>query len=105
MKALKSMDWERYLTSGTKKVGRGQFSVGECVVIQDPTSKLWDTKAKVESIRDSGRSYWLITDEGSVYLRNRKFLKKQPADQDMLEEPRMKDKTAESRSGSEAEKP
>ena len=98
---------EKYLSTGTRKPARGQFSVGEKVLVQDAVSKLWAIQATVESIRDSGRSYWVITPEGSAYLRNRKFLKK-CADEGMHEEAGMKangDKSAECMSESAAEKP
>merc|ERR1711864_24747 len=72
----REMARQRYLSTGSKKVKKGQFSVGDKVTIQDVQSKLWDTEATIESVRDSGRSYWCMSADGRSYLRNRKFLKR-----------------------------
>ena len=48
---------------------------GDRVLIQHPISKLWDSSGKVIEIRQHGRSYYIETDEGTVCVRNRRFLK------------------------------
>ena len=98
---------EKYLSTGTRRPARGQFSVGEKVVVQDALSKQWTVQATMESVRDIGRSYWVITPEGAVYLRNRKFLKK-CADDNMNEEAGMRasgDRSADPMSESTTERP
>ena len=47
----------------------------EEVGLQDRQSKLWNIKAWVRGARPHGRSYLLETEYGSLFLRNRKFIK------------------------------
>ena len=67
---------DKYLTQGSHRAVWSQFAVGDRVWAQDTHTKRWDIEATVQSIRDSGRSYWIVTPEGGMYLRNRKYLAK-----------------------------
>ena len=52
---------------------------GQRVLVQNPVSKLWLTKAIVVEVRPDGRSYY-VDAAGKKLLRNRRFLKPDPAD-------------------------
>ena len=88
---------DKYLSTGTCRPARGQFAVGEKVFVHYIKSTRWTIEATVESIRDSGRSYWVVTIDGGVYLRNRKFLtkNKECADDKMNEVSGMNAKSAD----------
>ena len=49
--------------------------VGETVRVQDVRTGRWDTRARVESCRRSGKSYKLIDTEGYTIIRPRHLLK------------------------------
>jgi len=72
--------------SADKKFSLAPLSIGDKVRVQDPNSKLWDTLATVTEIRDDGRSYRIISEDGKLYLRNRRYLKpffaSSPADEE-----------------------
>ena len=53
--------------------------IGDSVRIQDAHTKKWDMKATVTDISQTGRTCDLITDEGIVMRRNRRFLTRQCA--------------------------
>ena len=50
------------------------FRVGDWVRVQNPISKLWDSKGFITEIRDSGRSFHVNIND-SIHLRNASFLK------------------------------
>ena len=52
------------------------LEMGDSVVLQDPKSDLWDTKAKVVEKRHNGRSYWVETEDGESFLRGRPMIRK-----------------------------
>ena len=52
------------------------LSRGQTVVIQNPHTKKWDTKAVVTSRRHTGRSYDLQCQDGKAAIRNRVHLKR-----------------------------
>ena len=62
-----------------KKQSKGKplqpLQIGDVVRVQDPITKLWDTKAKVIAVREHGRSYLLKKTNGVYFVRNRKFIK------------------------------
>ena len=47
---------------------------GEKVLVQNDSSKLWDTKGFIVSRREDGRSYTVKNSDGSIQLRNRRHL-------------------------------
>jgi hypothetical protein len=51
-----------------------KLSVGADVLIQDPQSKLWNSKGKIAAIRENKRSY-LVSVNGRNFVRNRKFIR------------------------------
>jgi len=51
------------------------LQVGTAVLMQDPHSGRWDGQGVIDSIRENGRSYVVISN-GRSYIRNRRFLKK-----------------------------
>ena len=50
------------------------FRIGDWVRVQNPVTKLWDSKGVIVDIRDSGRSFHVNIND-SMYLRNASFLK------------------------------
>ncbi|CAB4056609.1 unnamed protein product [Lepeophtheirus salmonis] len=52
-----------------------QLEMGECLAIQNPISRKWDTTCIIESVREKGRSYIVQGTNGETYLRNISFLK------------------------------
>ena len=68
---------EATIQKGSCRPFSKQFSVGEEVVSM--TTGRWDKPAIVIEVRPPGLSYRVQTPDGSVYLRNRKFLKKRIA--------------------------
>ena len=54
------------------------LDLGENVLLQNPTSKLWDKSGKIVSVLANGRSYEVQDDEGVVCRRNRRFLRQIP---------------------------
>lgn len=52
-----------------------QLSIGDAVMIQSPFTKLWDTRAHIQSACDNGRSFLLLTEGDKIIRRNRKFLR------------------------------
>ena len=48
---------------------------GDRVVLQDPKTKRWDTFGHIDSARDDNRSYNITCDDGTAFLRNRRFIK------------------------------
>jgi hypothetical protein len=51
-----------------------KLSVGADVLIQDPQSKLWNSRGKIAAIRENKRSY-LVSVNGRNFVRNRKFIR------------------------------
>ena len=51
------------------------LQIGDVVRVQDPITKLWDTKARVIAVREHGRSYLLKKQNCVFFVRNRKFIK------------------------------
>ena len=51
------------------------FSVGTRVWVQDLHSKRWPVKAVIQSIKDTGRTYVLVTDAGEEIIRNRIYIR------------------------------
>ena len=51
------------------------LTVGQEVWIQNDKTKKWDTKAKVKSVSETGRTYHLVTRDGVSVTRNRIFLR------------------------------
>ena len=51
------------------------LKVADKVWIQDDKTKLWNIPAVIDSIRNKGRSYHVIGDNGSCMLRNTRFVK------------------------------
>ena len=47
---------------------------GEKVLVQNDSTKLWDTKGLIVSRREDGRSYTVKISDGSIQLRNRRHL-------------------------------
>ena len=47
---------------------------GEKVLVQNDSTKLWDTKGIIVSRREDGRSYNVKNSDGSIQLRNRRHL-------------------------------
>ena len=60
---------------GTKKRKSKTLKVNEKVVVQHHKSKKWNIHGKVKEVVNMGRSYIIETNDGSEYLRNRKFVK------------------------------
>ena len=50
------------------------LNIGDAVVIQSKKTKKWDTTGHVERINETGRSYYVSTETGTVW-RNRRFLR------------------------------
>lgn len=53
-----------------------KFKVGQEVLIQNPTNKMWDTPGTVVAIGATGRDYRIKNDAGKSYWRNRRFLRR-----------------------------
>ncbi len=51
---------------------------GQIVFVQDPVSKRWDSLGQVESVRQDGKSYQLMNQEGKQFVRNRRMLRPAP---------------------------
>ena len=49
--------------------------IGQKVHLQNPVSLLWDKTGKITEVRENGRSYYVKSSEGGIYLRNRIFLR------------------------------
>ena len=62
------------------------LQLGEWVRIQDPITHQWTAKGIVLAVRDSGHSYDLETECGTLTTRNRRFLKPLSATQTSSEE-------------------
>ena len=54
--------------------------MGQKVVVQHHKSKKWNIHGKIKEVMNLGRSYTVETMDGSNYLRNRKFVKPDKAD-------------------------
>lgn len=67
-------------TQSTANVSPPTFEVGDRVILQNPHSRLWDEKGQVISVRDSNRSFEVLLDKGGVFVRNKKFLRRDPSD-------------------------
>ncbi|PCJ22642.1 MAG: hypothetical protein COA94_08945, partial [Rickettsiales bacterium] len=63
-------------TPSTEKSGKHQLQTGDRVRLQDPISRRWTETGIIQSACESGRSYFVKTENGSVRQRNRRFLKK-----------------------------
>ena len=50
------------------------LAVGTRVRVQDPISKVWDSKGVIEKVSTTGRSY-VVDIDGKFYRRNRIFLR------------------------------
>ena len=48
---------------------------GDRVVLQDPKTKRWDTFGHINSARDDNRFYNITCNDGTAFLRNRRFIK------------------------------
>ena len=59
--------------------GLQQLHPGDRVRVQNPLTKKWSKLATVQSVRSSGRSYYVKVDDGNILLRNRVFLKLLPS--------------------------
>ena len=61
----------------TMQEGRhlSSLSCGDQVLLQNQKSKLWDTHGVITSVRPDGRSYVVECDDGTIYLRNRLFIR------------------------------
>ena len=55
------------------------FKIGEIVRVQNPITKRWDSKATIRSIQPTTRSYELVKQKGKPFVRNRRFLKRIPS--------------------------
>ena len=51
------------------------LQIGDKVLLQDAISGKWDRQAEVTGVLDAGRSYTILTLDGSTYTRNRTFLR------------------------------
>ena len=61
-----------------KHAGKTPLSIGDRVLMQDHTTKLWKHKGVIASIRDHGVSYQVTGSQGRSFTRNRQQLKLQP---------------------------
>ena len=59
----------------TPKTKLSLLNIGQRVMVQHPTSKRWDSKATIISMRNNKRSYLVKQDDGRTWIRNRKFLR------------------------------
>jgi hypothetical protein len=57
------------------KRGLPVLEAGTRVRLQEPLTKKWKQMGTVRSVRAAGRSYYVQTDDGQTYMRNRRFLK------------------------------
>ena len=55
-----------------------KLEIGDRVLLQHPKSKRWDTSVTVIESRPLERSYLIQTDDGTIKLRNRRYLRKSP---------------------------
>ena len=51
------------------------FEIDTPVLVQNPHSHRWDAKGYVKSLRNNGRSYEILMENGAVLTRNRRFLR------------------------------
>jgi hypothetical protein len=72
---LKMKRRRKYLQRGPQGVLLPIFEVNDPVWMFDRSSKRWDIRATISKVRSKRRSYWVITEDGTSYLRNRIFLK------------------------------
>jgi hypothetical protein len=72
---MKEKRRRKYLQRGPQGVLLPIFEVNDPVWLFDRSSKRWDIRARISKVRSKRRSYWVITEDGTSYLRNRIFLK------------------------------
>merc|ERR1712015_61544 len=63
--------------TGTRRQERQPLVVGQEVLMQDATSKLWSRQGVIKAVRPSGRSYIVDCDD-RLYKRNIKWLRPMP---------------------------
>ena len=56
-----------------------KFQQGDRVCVQNPCTKCWDVTALITGFSKTGRTLKLLTDEGDLMLRNRRFVRKKCA--------------------------
>ena len=54
------------------------FSTGQEVLVRNPSTHSWDSKAVVQGMRKDGRSYWVKDEEEFQTIRNRRDLRALP---------------------------
>ena len=67
---------EKYRQSMSKHKPLPPLELNDKIVLQNPRTGLWDKKGEICDIRENGKSYWVITNEGDEYLRGRALLKR-----------------------------
>jgi hypothetical protein len=60
-----------------RKSQANRMKVGDCVFIQDPATKRWTRTGTIERKGKNEREFFVRTDRGGLWRRNRRFLKLQ----------------------------
>ena len=55
------------------------FLQGDKVLVQNPCTKRWDVSALITGFSKTGRTFELLTSEGNIIIRNRRFIRRQCA--------------------------
>ena len=66
---------EKMMTQQIPEIKEVGFTEGDRVRIQDHASKRWIESATVTGISDTGRTLEMLSDEGHVIRRNRRFVR------------------------------
>ena len=70
---------QRYITqrSNLRTTRSNKMRIGDCVFIQDHVTKKWNRLGTIEKEGKNDREFWVRTEFGGLWRRNRRFLKLQ----------------------------